>query len=117
MSKEGFWRIEFTGVAGSGIGVLALDTGIICGAGAAGGIFDGSYLFDPRSNVLDCSITWTASEPGITLVQGGPPVPQGFRFTVPVQLPNSMGQVVTLPVQTPLGQVNVRLTKIRDFPP
>jgi hypothetical protein len=116
VSKEGFWQVEFVGVAGYGMGVLVLDTGIICGAGAAGGHFDGTYQFDPGTNVLDCSITWTASVPGITLVQGGPPLPKGASFTATVQLPNTMGESVTLQVQTPPGPVNVRLTKIRDFP-
>ena len=34
-TKEGFYKLEFVGVAGTGVGVLALDSGMVVGADAA----------------------------------------------------------------------------------
>ena len=40
---NGFYAIYYTGVSGSGIGVLAINNGIIAGADMVGGRYDGTY--------------------------------------------------------------------------
>ena len=48
---EGIYAMYFTGHIESGHGLLMLKTGIIAGADAAGGIYDGSYTQDSKGTL------------------------------------------------------------------
>ncbi|MGC2659930.1 MAG: hypothetical protein WA324_18385 [Bryobacteraceae bacterium] len=113
---DGFYRIAFTGTAGSGFGLLAFQSGVIAGADTAGGIFDGSYTAQPDTGAIDFRINMNLPA-GITPVQTG--IPLAAPLTMPIsgsiQVSDIDGDTPTL-LQTPLGPVNALFKKVRDLP-
>jgi hypothetical protein len=113
---DGFFRIAFTGTAGSGFGVLVLHSGVIVGADVGGATYDGSYTENTTTQAIDFQITMNAPA-GITLVQ------TGIALTAPLSMPitgslspgNINSETPSL-LHTPLGPVNILFNKIRDFP-
>ena len=110
--KEGFYRVDFTGVADWGFGLIALDTGEIVGCDIGGGIFDGTYDFNHGTNTVDATVTFTATE-AVGLVQGVTLAP-GQTFGVRVSFPKDAEGVV-VQADTDLGPVNVKMTCLREF--
>jgi hypothetical protein len=112
---DGFFRIAFTGTAGSGFGMLAFHGGLIVGADVAGAMFDGSYTDNSATQALDFQVTMSA-------LAGFVPVQTGIALTEPTSMPisgsipieNITTETPTL-LQTPLGPVNVVFTRLRDF--
>jgi hypothetical protein len=113
---DGFFRIAFTGAAGSGFGMLVLHSGVIVGADVGGATYDGSYTVSSATQALDFQITMNAPA-GIT------PVQTGIALTAPISMPitgsipqeNITSETPTL-LETQLGPVNLILKKLRDFP-
>jgi hypothetical protein len=113
---KGFFRIAFTGVAGSGLGVLLLHNGAVVGADTGGAIYDGSYIENADTQALEFQIT-ISMPAGLTPVQTG--IPLATPISAPVTaslLQDEIGSGKPTLLQTPLGPVNVLFTKIRDFP-
>ena len=69
---DGFFRIAFTGAAGSGFGILALRDGSIAGADVGGAIYDGTYSENAATAEVDIKVTMAAPA-GVTPVQTGVP--------------------------------------------
>jgi hypothetical protein len=113
---DGFFRITFTGTAGSGFGVLVFHKGIIAGADVAGATFDGSYTEDPTAKQLDFHVTMNAPA-GVTPVQTGVPIaaPMSLPINGTILEDHIAGGKPAL-LQTSLGPVNILFQKIRDFP-
>lgn len=113
---DGFFRITFTGIAGSGFGMLVLHDGLIVGADAAGAKYDGSYTDNSSIQALDFRVTMSAPA-GITPVQTGIPIAEPISLPISGSLPfeNIARETPTL-LETPLGPVNVIFVKLRDFP-
>ncbi len=112
---EGFYAIYYTGRFGSGFGVLVLKEGIITGADAAGGFYDGEYSTDEGTKNLKGTIKMTVP-PGVPLVTGIPAGQQSYTLEFPISAPLDSIEQKLLRVETPTGPVNVNLKKIRDFP-
>jgi|ERR1700730_2267520 len=113
---DGFFRIAFTGTAGSGFGVLVFHKGMIAGADVAGATFDGSYTENPTAKQLDFQVTMNAPA-GITPVQTG--IPIAAPMILPINgsiLEDDIADEKPTLLQTPLGPVNIVFKKIRDFP-
>lgn len=113
---DGFFRIAFTGTAGSGFGMLVLRSGVVVGADVAGATYDGSYTDNSATETLDFEITMSAPA-GII------PVQTGIALTEPMNLPISgrvpqgnIGSETATLLQTRIGPVNVIFKKLREFP-
>jgi hypothetical protein len=113
---DGFFRIAFTGTAGSGFGMLVFHSGKIAGADMTGATFDGEYTEDSTTHEVSYQTT-------MALPAGVVPVQTGIPLAAPATIPLSgkfrqedveTGKPVLL--QTPLGPVNIIFSKIRDFP-
>jgi hypothetical protein len=113
---EGIYRITFTGTAGSGFGMLVFHLGAIAGADVAGSIYDGSYSVGAAAQTIDFQLVMNAPA-GVTPVQTGTPLASPLSLPINGSLTQNDldGDAPTL-LQTPLGPVNVLLTKIRDIP-
>jgi hypothetical protein len=74
---DGFYAIYYTGRAGSGFGVLVLKGGVITGADASGGLYDGEYTVNQGKQMLEGTIKMTVP-PGISLVTGVPTAPYTY---------------------------------------
>jgi hypothetical protein len=77
MTKElsGIYSLFLTGKAGQGFGLLLLRKGKIIGAGAGGGLFDGSYVMVP-GNKINVTVV-SKLPPNTAITQGGVSGPQG----------------------------------------
>lgn len=112
---QGFYRMAFTGTAGSGFGVIVFHAGTIAGADVAGAIFDGTYTENAVTAQIDFSMTMNAPA-GITPVQTGVPLaaPLSLPINGSLSVSDLDSNVPTL-LQTPLGPVNVLFKKICNF--
>jgi hypothetical protein len=112
---EGFFRIAFTGTAGSGFGVLVLRNGSVAGADVGGVIYDGTYTENPSTGEISIKLDMIAPA-GASLVQTGIPLttPKSVPITAIIDKANMNSDKPTL-LQTPLGPVNVVFKKIRDI--
>ncbi len=113
--KEGFYSIIFTGQTGDyGMGVIVLDTGIIVGADAAGGEYDGEYQYNPRTELIDADVTLTVP-PGVALVTEVPAQYQEWSFSFKASFPRETSDT-PLRVDTRVGPVNLIIRFLRTFP-
>jgi hypothetical protein len=112
-AMNGFYAIYFTGLTGSGFGMLAFKDGTITGVDMTGGQFDGEYRVVGQEVVGQLTVTLP---PGAVSVTGHPAGPAGLRFDIPMRLPSDLGGGHTLSVPTPLGPINVNVKKLRDLP-
>lgn len=111
---EGIYRIAFTGVAGSGFGILLFKDGMLAGADVGGATYDGAYTEDAAARSLDAKIMMRAPA-GITPVQTGVPIAEPMSLPINGRLPLDLGGGNPLRIETPLGPVNVIFSKIRDL--
>lgn len=112
---EGFYAIYYTGKSGSGLGVLVLTNGILTGADASGGLYDGEYIINQVKGVLEGTIRMTIP-PGVSLVTGAPATQQSQTLEFPISFPLDFNQQEPIQVKIPTGPVNVNLKRLRDLP-
>lgn len=111
-SQDGIYAVEFSGLSGSGTGVLLLQNGLVTGADTGGVLYDGN-AFRMADGGIRFSLTLTVPK-GATLVTGLPPQPTPFAFKVDVSLPRDFERrVVEAPAATPYGSVLFRLRRLR----
>jgi len=113
---DGFFRIAFTGTAGSGFGMLTFHNGIIAGADMGGMLYDGTYMENPTTGDLDINVKMRAPA-GVTPVQTGVTLTADATFPISAKLPRvAIDNEAPILLKTPLGPVNLVLRKIRAFP-
>lgn len=108
---EGFYAMYYTGVSGFGHAVLILRGGVVCGADATGGTYDGKYEIDAGNHKFEVVLTVPA---GTTLVTGQT-LPEPFSQTISASLTDTFANGQPVPIKTPLGPVNVIFKKLRDL--
>jgi hypothetical protein len=114
--KEGFWRVDYQNDAGGGgFAIMVFDTGVIVGTDAWGGIWDGTYSFDPRTNVIEMTLMFAFPPEGFSTVTGRA-FPHGHIETYSFALPNDFGHEFPFRVTIDERPMMVRFKKIRDFP-
>lgn len=113
---SGFFRMAFTGTAGSGFGILVLHSGSIAGADIAGATYDGHYSDNLATQGADFEITMAAPA-GVALVQTGIPLPSPTTIHITGTLRQEDVEAERpILLQTLLGPINILFKKIRDFP-
>lgn len=109
---EGFYAVYYTGAAGFGHAVLAIRDGILSGADAAGGVYDGTYKLG-EAGAVSIEVTLTVPA-GATLVTGQT-LPSPYNQTIKAELPVNFAGGQPVPMQTPLGPVNAIFKKLRGM--
>lgn len=113
MSYDGLYFIEYAGRVGEGNVTLVFMDGIVFGHD--GGVqYDGS--FDPSPGVpghMDVRLRLVVP-PGVALVQGVPPQPAEYNFTINVRVPTS--GCSPLRADTPYGPVAFQIGRLRGLP-
>ncbi len=110
---EGIYTMYFTGHLGSGQGLFLLKGGVVAGADAAGGTFDGSYK--QEGGFLNGVVRMTVPAGG-TLVTGAVAGQSPLTFDIPLQLPENFANGQTIALNTPTGPINIIFKKLRDIP-
>lgn len=110
---QGFYAVYYTGVAGFGHAILVINDGIVTGADATGGVYDGSYTTGDND---EFEIEVTLKVPaGATLVTGQS-LSEDFSQTITAKLHSGFADGQPVPVQTPMGPVNAIFKKLRGIP-
>src|SRR4051794_14798977 len=104
-TREGFWRVHYAGVFGSGMGVIALDRGMGVGADVNGGIWAGEYQFNPGARRLHIRLT-VSLPPEVFSAVTGQESAAGFREQSQFTLSREMNEEVVHNIQTALGPIN-----------
>ena len=114
MMDNALYAMYFTGVAGSGLGMVAFLDGVVAGADATGGIIDGTYKVDDAGKLVgSVKMSFPA---GATLVTGGPVAADPFSIAFPLVLSPDLGDGSPILVKLPTGPVNVIFKKLRNLP-
>ncbi|WP_284943646.1 hypothetical protein [Acidisoma cladoniae] len=114
MRMDGFWQITYVAPKGPPvIGILVFHAGIVIGADAFGGVYEGSYVQDEEFDGLVLKLMATTSIAGPYVVVGGPSLKAGRTFSVRGVLQD--GRETAL-LHTDGGPITVTVKKLRDFP-
>jgi hypothetical protein len=110
---NGFYSAFLTGRNGNTIVLLAIYAGMVVGVDAGGLKYDGTVQELPNGSVR-FQVRYVV-QPGTQLITGmgsvGAPTPVQLDFIAPEDF--AAGTIIT--IQTPLGPVNAKLNKLRDF--
>jgi len=109
---NGIYAMYFTGITGAGHGVIMIKDGIIAGADAGGGIYDGRFSI-LGDGTLEGNARLTIPAGG-RLVTGAAAGSEPMVFEIPLKLPANLGEGQALPMQTPTGPINIIFKRLRD---
>jgi hypothetical protein len=115
---DGFYSIAFTGVAGSGFGILVFRRGAVVGADAAGATYDWTFRTN-EDGTIGVEVVMKAPA-GLRPVQTGVPLANPVEMAISGSLPGTselLDATTSAPRQitTPLGPINIVFRKIRDL--
>lgn len=110
---NGIFALYYTGVAGSGFGLVMMREGMIAGADAAGGVYDGRYTLEENGRRV-AGMVQLRVPPETGLVTGASSGTTPALLEIPLSLPADLGGGKAVPVSTTTGPVNVVFKKIRD---
>jgi len=114
LRTEGFWQITYDAPKGPPVvGILVFHAGMVIGADAFGGVYEGSYVDDEEFDGPVLKLTATTSVAGPYVVVGGPSLKAGRTFSVRGVL---QGNRETALLHTDGGPITVTVKKLRDFP-
>lgn len=111
--REGFYKVDYQGLAGMGFAVLALDSEMVVGADFTGGIYDGSYKWNPQTECLDVDVTVQIPE-GVQVVQGQIAPEGGLKFNVKCSFSREPNNEV-VEARSDLGNLLVRIQLLRAY--
>lgn len=108
-----FFRLDYEGRSSVGSGALAFVNGKIAGLDVAGLVYIGRY--EINGNIITGSINIkNTSRLPVELVQGNF-LPPGRSFDVPFSHEAGSWASVSISLNTPFGDVRVRVTEILNF--
>lgn len=107
---QGFYALYYTGISGFGHAVLIMKDGLVIGADATGGVYDGTYQTVDNDIKVEVNLTVPA---GATLVTGQS-LPEALTQKIVATLPSHFASGSPVSISTPMGPVNVIFKKLRD---
>lgn len=113
-ATNGFYTVYFTGVEVSGHAVFMLRDGVLVGADAAGGEYDGSYKENENGNYM-VSLT-VKMQAGMPLVTGAVSREGTLKQEINAAIPANFSNGRMVGIQTPMGPVNAIFRKLRNIP-
>jgi hypothetical protein len=111
---DGIYTMTYRGASGDwGMGMLVLRQGVVVGADALGGLYDGRYV--ETSDGLSVEMEMTVP-PGVTLVQGTPPKATAYKVPFSTKISKeALEKSLPVLVQLPPGPVNLIVKRIRTL--
>jgi hypothetical protein len=104
----------YTGASGSGLGVIAFVNGVLAGADAAGGLYDGEYNTDEAGRISG-KVKMTIPA-GVTLVTNGAVSPSPYTVEFPIQLAADFTDGTPMRLELPIGPINIVFKSLRGLP-
>jgi len=109
---DGFYAIYYHGNAGPGLAQMQLIDGKIVGSDVTGGLWDGEFAVDSVSETISCEITIRLPQ-GVPLATTGQPIKGNEAANMQFKLPLDFSTREYVPLELPIGKVNVRFQKVR----
>ena len=110
---SGFYAAFITGVDSEGLVLFVAYDGKIVGTDPSKVLFDGTYYIDGNGNLVG-QVTVSAPPNG-TLVQGVSTGPSGVKYETSFVIPVDFEDRDYIRIDTPLGPVNAKFSKLRDY--
>ena len=111
--REGFYKVDYAGAWGLGFAVLVFDSGVVVGADAMGGTYDGTYEWNPVTSQLDVQVQ-VKIPAGVTVVQGQVAPEGGLTFSASCSFSREARNEI-VKATTELGDVHVAIDLLRAF--
>ena len=112
--REGIYKVDYAGEMGLGFALLVIETGMVVGADAMGGTYDGTYEWNERTATLDVDVEVRVPE-GVQLVQGQMAPAGGLTFRASCSFSREAVKEVVI-ARTEYGPVSVVIDLLRPFP-
>ncbi|MFK0165621.1 hypothetical protein [Rhizobium sp. NPDC090279] len=113
-SPDGIYTAYLAGVTGNSFGMFLLNNGIIAGADAGGGIYDGTYTLSPDGLSWIGTIAFTLP-PGGATITGQVATQEPLKINVPIKLPLNFTSSDFIRIETPLSPLNARFVLVRTL--
>lgn len=113
-SIDGFYIAYFTGVIGTSIGIFVFKEGIVVGADAGGGRYNGVFNISEDAQSIIGTIDLTIPI-GMNSITGVSATTEPIAMSVPFELPTQFNRHDVFKIQTPAGPINAKFEKMRDF--
>lgn len=113
MTWDGFYAGYMSGLNGQGFAMFVFANGVIVGSDPLGVEFDGTYTtLQDGSLKGDLKVKIPA---GGVVIQGVTAGPSGMTYHVPLAFAADVFAFDFLKIETPLGPVNLRMKKLREW--
>lgn len=109
---QGFYAAYMAARAGTSILLFAIKDSKLIGVDVGGLKYDGEVT--EIETGFHCSIVYIIP-PGVSLITGSPPATSPQRIPLDFDLPKDFANGQTINIVTPLGPLNARFEKLRDF--
>jgi predicted transcriptional regulator len=112
--RDGMYGVEYTSVAGAGVGVLILDNGRVFGADPFGGKYDGEYLYNEVTGLaeLRLKLTFAPNAPAVFGITN----PYEWSIDVAAKIDPRLDSGQTR-IATPVGpQIDAQYRYLRALP-
>lgn len=114
ISPDGIYSAYLAGTAGNSFGMFVLKEGVIAGADAGGGIYDGNYSLADDGQSWMGSISFTLPV-GSTTITGQIAAQEPVKIDVPIKLPLNFASSDFVRIETPTGPLNARFVLVRKL--
>ncbi|MCH4561280.1 hypothetical protein ACVILI_001883 [Mesorhizobium sp. USDA 4775] len=110
---DGFYTAYFSGVSGTSIGMFVFKDGVVVGADAGGGRYDGEYTMTADGSHVEAKLRFTLPVGNLSIT-GIAAEAEPLSIEVPLQLPIEFNRNDVHRIETPLGPINAKFDKIRS---
>jgi hypothetical protein len=111
---DGIYAAYFTGAVGSSIGIFLFKEGIIAGADAGGGKYDGYFNQTEDDQHIEGIVQFMLPI-GNQPITGAIAEAEPISIEVSLKLPTEINRNDVHRIETPLGPINAKFEKIRGF--
>ena len=109
---EGFYAAYMTGTAGTSVLLFVIKDWKLTGVDVGGMKYDGEVT--EIKTGFHCSVVYIIP-PGASMITGSPPPTSPQRIPLNFDLPRDFANGQTISIVTPLGPLNAKFEKLRDF--
>jgi hypothetical protein len=109
---DGFYAAYFTGATGNSIGMFVFKEGVVVGADAGGGRYDGTYAMTPDNRFV-AGVIHFSMPVGNLSITGVSAQSEPINIDVPLRLPVDFNRNDVHRIDTPIGPLNAKFEKIR----
>lgn len=109
---DGFYAAYLAGATGNSLAMFVFKAGVVAGADAGGGRYDGNYAVTSDGKHIQANIRFTLPI-GNFSITGAAASSEPLSIDVQLKLPMDFNRSDVHRIDTPIGPVNAKFEKIR----